>query len=161
MQANSLLPKCSSRYLYKLINNQSNSVILRLTLQTTQTCCKPSLACASFYNVQWQFASDLGSFRKPVTLDFTQSVWQASNILKPHFKPLDRTLLSVIKLPSTFSLQYWKWKKKCCIKKDEMHKMHFYWKKDDRLHFLVVHLDLKTAVGLNAHTSTLHFSAIH
>lgn len=43
--------------------------------------------------MQWQFASDPQSFEQPVTLDFTQDVWQASNT---HFKPraMQNTALS-------------------------------------------------------------------
>lgn len=55
-----------------------------------------------------QFASEAQSFEQPVTLDFTQDVWQASQILNLISNPgLCRTLLSVITPPSRCSPQRW------------------------------------------------------
>lgn len=55
-----------------------------------------------------QFASEAQSFEQPVTLDFTQDVWQASQILNLISNPGQcRTLLSVITPPSRCSPQRW------------------------------------------------------
>lgn len=55
-----------------------------------------------------QFASEAQSFEQPVTLDFTQDVWQASQILNLISNPGQcRTLLSVITAPSRCSPQRW------------------------------------------------------
>lgn len=71
-----------------------------------QTRCKPGGACTDSCNKQRQFASDPQSFMLPVTLDFTQDVWQACNTQKR--SPLNLRLCRT--LHSDISLQDALWK---------------------------------------------------